>query len=77
MRIEMLTAVLKVVSDIDRLTRAGQGPLTPTGKGGERTRPLCVSSEAGKLSTFYSPITDSQVKVPEEMLGLLALLVRI
>ena len=41
-RIEMLAAVLEVVSDIDRLTHGGQGPLTPARKGGERGP--CVSS---------------------------------
>ena len=47
----MLTAVLKVVSDIDRLTRAGQGPLTPTGKGGERGSFACRWRRE-KLSTL-------------------------
>ena len=51
MRIEMLAAVLEVVSDIARLTRGGQGPLTPTERGGERG-PLACHRRRGKLSTL-------------------------
>ena len=72
-RIEMLAAVLEVVSDIDRLTHGGQGPLTPTGKGGERgpLRVVVGGKNCRRCKLLYSPITDSQVKVPEEILGLL------
>ena len=40
-----------MVSDIVRLTRGGQGPLTTTGKGGERG-PLACRRRRGKLSTL-------------------------
>ena len=40
-----------MVSDIVRLTRGGQGPLTTTGKGGERG-PLACHRRREKLSTL-------------------------
>ena len=42
-----------MVSDIVRLTHGGQGPLTPTGKGGAARRgPLACHRRREKLSTL-------------------------